>query len=123
MERCSPSPVPEFTELPLSSRCNSTILTLHLFSNRTPSSIDHVVSDFDHAVFHISTPESKTRILISLSIKCFPDLNRYGATTVLQRHYGSYIVKPEPGYDFSIELDLDNLPADEGVSSILSIPF
>lgn len=31
---------------------------------------------------------------------------------MLQREYGQYIVAPEPGYDFSIELDLDNLPAE-----------
>ena len=29
---------------------------------------------------------------------------------MLQREYGPYITAPEAGYDFSIEVDLDNLP-------------
>jgi actin related protein 2/3 complex, subunit 2 len=73
-----------------------------------------VVSDFDNVTFHISTPESKTKILISLAIKCFKDLVQYGAQQVLEREYGSYIVAPEPGYDFSIQVDLENLPAEQG---------
>jgi len=33
---------------------------------------------------------------------------------VLAREYGPYITAPEAGYDFSVLLDLDNLPADQG---------
>lgn len=36
---------------------------------------------------------------------------QYGAEAVLQREYGSYITGTEAGYDFSILIDLDNLPA------------
>ena len=43
-------------------------------------------------------------------MKCFRDLLKYGAESVLQREYGPYIVNPEAGYDFSIQIDLDNLP-------------
>ena len=32
---------------------------------------------------------------------------------MLEREYGQYIVSPEAGYDFSVLIDLDNLPADE----------
>ena len=38
---------------------------------------------------------------------------QYGALAVLEREYGPYIVSPEPGYDFSILVDLDSLPADQ----------
>lgn len=34
---------------------------------------------------------------------------------MLQREYGPYIVDPEPGYDFSVQVDLDSLPAEQGV--------
>ncbi|KAI7541540.1 hypothetical protein KC317_g16865, partial [Hortaea werneckii] len=34
----------------------------------TPTSIDQIVSDFDNVTFHISTPESKSKILISITI-------------------------------------------------------
>lgn len=61
----------------------------------------------------MSTPESKTQILISINVKCFPELVQYGAQQVLEREYGSYIVAPEPGYDFSVLIDLENLPAEQ----------
>ena len=80
-------------------------------------SIDQVVSDFDGVTFHLSTPESKTKILISINVRCFKELVQYGAQQVLEREYGDYIVAPESGYDFSIQIDLENLPSDAGQSS------
>lgn len=80
------------------------------FSGAPHTSIDQIVSDFDGVTFHLSTPTSKSQILISLSVKCFRDLLKYGAESVLQREYGSYIVEPEAGYDFSILIDLEKLP-------------
>jgi actin related protein 2/3 complex, subunit 2 len=82
-----------------------------------PVSIDQTVSDFDGVLFHISTPETKTKIVISIQIRCFKDLVRYGAEKVLQREYGQYAVAPEPGFDFSVQIDLENLPADKGKPS------
>lgn len=69
------------------------------------------MSDFDGVTFHISTPETRTQIMVSLQIRCYQDLVRYGAEEVLNREYGPYVVAPEPGYDFSILVDLENLPA------------
>ncbi|KAI9669430.1 MAG: hypothetical protein M1831_000466 [Alyxoria varia] len=82
------------------------------FSGASPVSIDQVVSDFDGVTFHISTPESKSKIVVSISVKCFPELLQYGAQEVLEREYGPLIVNPEQGYDFSVMVDLDNLPAE-----------
>ncbi|EER29408.1 hypothetical protein D8B26_008110 [Coccidioides posadasii str. Silveira] len=82
------------------------------FSAASPVSIDQIVSDFDGVTFHVSTPESKTKILISISVKCFRELIQYGAQDVLEREYGPYIVSPEAGYDFSIVVDLENLPSE-----------
>ncbi|KIW66825.1 hypothetical protein PV04_06119 [Phialophora macrospora] len=86
------------------------LLTERFSGTTPPSTIDQVVSDFDGVTFHISTPNSKTEILISLSIKCYKELVEYGAEQVLQREYGNYITTTEAGYDFSILVDLDNLP-------------
>ncbi|TGJ80410.1 hypothetical protein E0Z10_g8355 [Xylaria hypoxylon] len=83
------------------------------FSGAPPAHIDQTVSDFDGVTFHISTPETKTQILISLQIRCFKELVQYGAEDVLQREYGQYVVPPETGYNFSILVDLENLPADK----------
>ncbi|KAI1170466.1 Arp2/3 complex [Nemania sp. FL0916] len=81
------------------------------FSGAAPAHIDQTVSDFDGVTFHISTPETKTQILVSLQIRCFKELVQYGAEDVLQREYGQYVVAPETGYDFSVLVDLENLPA------------
>ncbi|KAF2973466.1 hypothetical protein GQX73_g16 [Xylaria multiplex] len=83
------------------------------FSGAPPAHIDQTVSDFDGVTFHISTPETKTQILVSLQIRCFKELVQYGAQDVLQREYGQYVVPPETGYDFSVLVDLENLPADK----------
>lgn len=83
-------------------------------SRGAPTSIDQVVSDFDGVTFHISTPETKTKILVSIHVKCFHELVQYGAQQVLEREYGPYIVAPESGYDFSVQVDLENLPEDQG---------
>ena len=88
------------------------ILTERL-SGAPPASIDQIVSDFDGVTYHISTPNSKSQILISLQVKCYKDLLHYGAETVLQREYGHYITSPEAGYDFSILVDLENLPSSQ----------
>ncbi|KAK5172171.1 Arp complex subunit [Saxophila tyrrhenica] len=78
-----------------------------------PSSIDQVVSDFDNVTFHISTPNTKTQIVVSISVKCYPELLKYGAQQVLEREYGPYIIEPEQGYDFSVQVDLENLPGSQ----------
>ncbi|KAK5015158.1 Arp complex subunit [Cryomyces antarcticus] len=84
------------------------------FSGAAPASIDQIVSDFDGVTFHISTPETKARILISISVKCYSELVQYGAQQVLEREYGSYTVPPEQGYDFSVQVNLDDLPDTPG---------
>ncbi|KAK3952073.1 Arp2/3 complex, 34 kd subunit p34-Arc-domain-containing protein [Pseudoneurospora amorphoporcata] len=89
------------------------VLTERFAPGAPPVNIDQTVSDFDGVVFHISTPESKTKILVSLQIRCFKDLVRYGAEQVLNREYGNLVVPPEAGYDFSIQVDLENLPAEQ----------
>ena len=76
------------------------------------------MSDFDGVTFHISTPETKTKILISIAIRCFKELVQYGAQAVLEREYGPFIVNPEQGYDFSIQVDLENLPQGQGMKRI-----
>ncbi|KAK4187956.1 Arp2/3 complex, 34 kd subunit p34-Arc-domain-containing protein [Podospora australis] len=84
------------------------------FSGAPPVVIDQTVSDFDGVKFHISTPEgTKTKIQVSLQIRCYGDLVRYGAEEVLNREYGQYVVPPEPGYDFSVLVDLENLPEEK----------
>ena len=72
------------------------------------------MSDFNGVLFHISTPETKTKILVSIQIRYFQDLVKYGAEQVLRREYGPYVVPPEAGFDFSVLVDLENLPDSKG---------
>jgi actin related protein 2/3 complex subunit 2 len=58
---------------------------------------------------------TKSQIQISISVKCFSELVQYGAQDILQREYGPFIVEPESGYDFSVIVSLDDLPAEEGM--------
>lgn len=46
-------------------------------------------------------------------MKCFAELVKYGAQAVLEREYGPYIIAPENGYDFSVQVDLTQLPASQ----------
>lgn len=84
------------------------------------SSIDQLLSDFDGVVFHVSTPESKSKLLISMNIRCYDALITYGADTLLQKIYGDMITSPESGYDFSIILDLAQCPADPDEKAALA---
>ncbi|KAI5466278.1 Arp2/3 complex, 34 kd subunit p34-Arc-domain-containing protein [Mariannaea sp. PMI_226] len=93
------------------------------FSGAPPASIDQTVSDFDGVTFHISTPETKTQILLSIQIRCFPDLIQYGAQEVLQREYGQYVAPVEPGFDFSVLVDLENLPESKEDRDALALKF
>ncbi|ELU37427.1 P34-Arc domain-containing protein [Rhizoctonia solani AG-1 IA] len=73
--------------------------------------------DYDGVRFHVSTPEKKTELLVSISMRCWEELVQYGANDVLQREYGSFITEPEQGYNFSLRFDLENVPARRGTIS------
>ncbi|KAJ3050380.1 hypothetical protein HK097_008671 [Rhizophlyctis rosea] len=81
------------------------------FSNE-PEKLVMNVADFDGVTYRVSTPESKSVLNISMSLKCYPGVQQYGADDVLRRIYGDALVAPEPGFDVTIRIDQDNLPAD-----------
>ncbi|KAI0714399.1 actin-like protein ARPC2 [Cerioporus squamosus] len=76
-----------------------------------PSSLDVQFVDFDGVRFHLSTPDRKTALLLSMNIRCWPELVRYGVNDILKREYGS-LLRPEPeaDYNVSVEIDLEQLP-------------
>jgi actin related protein 2/3 complex subunit 2 len=90
------------------------IYLLTQWQRAPPVNIDQTVSDFDGVTFHISTPEAKTKIVVSIQIRCYKELLQYGAQQVLEREYGPYVIAPEAGYDFSVQVNLDDLPEDKG---------
>ena len=96
------------------------------FASTSPSAVDQVITDFDNVTFHLTNPLGpddkpiKTIIHLSMAIKCYNDLVKYGAKEVLQREYKGMIVGAEQGYDFAIEIDLEKLPPSQGYLSFFS---
>ncbi|GAV27211.1 hypothetical protein PMKS-000675 [Pichia membranifaciens] len=91
-----------------------------LSPNYEPVSLDRILTDFDFTTYHVSTPQEKTRILLSIGIKCWQDLEKYGAMTLLEKKYGGYnfiqILSQgacEPGYDVSLYIDTEQCQLDE----------
>lgn len=80
-----------------------------IIDGEEPSKIDQVLSDFDNVVYHVSTPESKTQILLSIALKSWPDLIKYGAEQLLENEYEGLVTETEPGYNFSLLVDLEKL--------------
>jgi len=89
-----------------------------------PSSLDVAFVDYDGVRFHLSTPERKTLLLLSMHIRCWDELVRYGALEILQREYGALLQpQAEPEYNVSLAIDLEQIPAgpEDREAFILSI--
>lgn len=80
-----------------------------------PTSLDVQFVDFDGVRFHLSTPERKTCLVLSMSIRCWDELVKYGVDNVLRREYGNRVMaSPEAEYNVSLELDLEQFPPEGG---------
>ena len=79
-----------------------------------PSSVDVQFVDFDGVRFHLTTkPERKTLLLLSMQIRCWDELVKYGALDILKREYGALLAsEAEQEYNVSLEIDLEQIPAD-----------
>ena len=83
-------------------------------SSEQPESTHLLLADFDGVTYKLSTPEQKNVLVLSMSMKCYPELKGYGAEQVLEREYGAMLLKtPEQGYDVSLRIDLDHLEGDK----------
>src|SRR4051794_16333984 len=89
------------------------------FRSPRPSRLDIQFVDFDNTRFHISTPQSKTQLVLSMGIQCWSDLVKYGAEDTLKKEYGEWVVATEQEgkeqeYDVTLIVDLEKIPEDEG---------
>lgn len=76
--------------------------------------VDLKFGEFDAVMYHLWSTKDADKVLnLSISWSCFNELKSYGAEEVLNKIYGSQVVAPEPGYDFTIKLDLAALPSEE----------
>ena len=71
--------------------------------------------DYDGVRFHMTTPEKKTVLLLSMHIRCWDELVKYGARDILKREYGSLLApQSEPEYNVSLLIDLEQVPQTPG---------
>jgi len=66
---------------------------------------------------HTPDRERKSLIQLSMSIRCWNELVRYGANEALQRAYGQYLsASPESQYNVTLDIDVEQLPLAGGMS-------
>jgi len=71
--------------------------------------------DFDGVRLHLSTSDRKSALLLSMHIRCWDELVRYGALDILRREYGSLVqAQPESDYNISLLIDLETAPPGGG---------
>lgn len=77
-------------------------------------SVDITFADFDGVLFHVSTvPDAKNLVNVSISFKGASQVIKdYGGKELLTKYYGPLLQgSAEQGYDATLQIDLDNLPA------------
>jgi len=91
-----------------------TLLERFAITENKFESVEAIVSDFDGVTFHLSTPtEGKNILNISMSIKCYSELQKYGVDEIMRKEYGSLLLSPEQGYDVTVQVDCANPPGDK----------
>jgi len=76
-------------------------------------SVEAIIADFDAVTYHLFTDANQKNLLnISISIKCFRELQKYGVDEILKKQYGSVLKSPEQGYDVTLQIDCANPPQD-----------
>ncbi|XP_046846131.1 actin-related protein 2/3 complex subunit 2-A-like isoform X2 [Xenia sp. Carnegie-2017] len=84
------------------------------FSSEKFDAIDIRFADFDGVSFHVSNPDGeKSKIIVSIHLKFYSDLQKYGADQLIQKVYGEYLTTAESGYDVSLLIDLEKLPGND----------
>jgi actin related protein 2/3 complex, subunit 2 len=79
-----------------------------------------VIADFDKVIYHLSNPDisdaepgkkDRTKLLLSIRLNFYKELQEHGADELLQNIYGQYIQNPsEYDYNVSLLFDLNSLP-------------
>lgn len=79
-----------------------------------PETCELTIADFDGVIYHLSNPNGdRFKILVSISLKFYQEINKYGSSELLKREYGSYLQEtPEHNYNISLLYDLKNIPDD-----------
>ncbi|POW07498.1 hypothetical protein PSTT_08260, partial [Puccinia striiformis] len=85
-----------------------------------PGSLDQAFVDFDGVRYHLSTPNKKTIIILSMGVRCWHELVEYGVWDIMKREYSEWISQDiESDYDISLEFEIEKLPTDPEERSAL----
>ncbi|KAK6201422.1 Arp complex subunit [Scheffersomyces amazonensis] len=107
-------------------------LTERIFpDSESLKSIDRIITDFDFTTYHISTfPDEKNLVLISIYLKCYDDLAKYGVVEYLNGKYSKFnefltILSGndiEQGYNYSLVLDTNKIESidDESKNEVIN---
>jgi len=77
-------------------------------------SVEAIIADFDGVTFHLFTDaNSKNLLNISVSIKCWRELQKYGVDDIMKRQYGNYLVSTEQSYNATVQIDCAQPPQDK----------
>ncbi|KAJ1970211.1 Arp complex subunit, partial [Dimargaris verticillata] len=75
--------------------------------------VDIKLVDFDGVTYHLSTPNERSELLLSMAVPCYAELLQYGADEVIKREYSSYVApQTEQGYNCSFVFNLNHIDAD-----------
>ncbi|KAI0648876.1 actin-like protein ARPC2 [Trametes meyenii] len=91
-----------------------------------PGPLDVQFVDFDGVRFRLTTPDRKvpTALVLSMSIRCWDELVRYGVDSVLKREYGSLLrTEPEFGYNVTLDINLEQIPPAAGEHNSNNCPL
>lgn len=83
-------------------------------NSEKPELTELIIADFDGVVYHLSNPNAdRTKLMLSVQLKFYRDLQEHGADELIKREYDQYIQLPsEAGYNVSLVFDLQKLPED-----------
>ena len=78
--------------------------------------------DYDSVRFHLSTPIKKTEIWLSMAVKCWKDLVKYGALEIIEREFGQWLSKEtEDGFDVTLKFEVDQVPELGGTYALVFV--
>lgn len=101
--------------LEINNRSVEETLTLkfkNALAGQKSESIDILVADFDGVLFHISNVNGdKTKVRTSIALKFYKELQEHGADDLIKRVYGDLLTDTEEGFNVSVLIDLENIPA------------
>lgn len=83
--------------------------------------IDVRLCDFDDVAYRVVIDAAALNIMkVSMSLPCWSSIAPNGGETALNTIYGPLVqAEPESGYDLTLVVDLDNLPAGETQASLV----